>query len=479
MAKGLYRPFLMADMPFMTYTSREQALQNAVRLMQEGGAKMVKLEGGAGQVEIVEFLAGHDIAVCAHLGLKPQSVHKIGGFRVQGREEAAAEQMTRRRARRCRTRAPTSCCSNAFPPRSAQTITRELHVPVIGIGAGPDTDGQILVLYDVLDITPGRKPRSSQNFMEGHDSPLAAVEALRAGREDRELSRRPSTASDRIAERTMQTLIRIASCASSCHGWRRERRAHRVRADDGQPARGPRRAWSAARTALAERVIVSIFVNPLQFGPNEDFAAYPRTPEEDRRLLETPASICCSRPRSTRCIRAGRSRRPVVDVPDIDDILCGAFRPGSFHGVATVVAKLLNLVQPDVAMFGEKDYQQLLIIRRAGRGLVHAGGDRRRADDARGRRSRAELAQSLSQRRGARASPRDCIAALDARAPRLEVGATRFRSASSRQGCRDAARSGIPPGLFRDPPTRMTCDRCRTERPSRRARLRRVWAARG
>ena len=94
-AKGLIRPFLMADMPFMTYTSREQALQNAVRLMQEGGAKMVKLEGGAGQVEIVEFLASHDIAVCAHLGLRPQSVHKTGGFRVQGREDAAAEQMKR------------------------------------------------------------------------------------------------------------------------------------------------------------------------------------------------------------------------------------------------------------------------------------------------------------------------------------------------------------------------------------------------
>ena len=92
-AKGLYRPFLMADMPFMTYTSSEQALQNAVRLMQEGGAKMVKLEGGAGQVEIVRFLASHDIAVCAHLGLRPQSVHKTGGFRVQGREEAAAQQM--------------------------------------------------------------------------------------------------------------------------------------------------------------------------------------------------------------------------------------------------------------------------------------------------------------------------------------------------------------------------------------------------
>ena len=173
-ARGLIRPFLMADMPFMTYTSREQALQNAVRLMQEGGAKMVKLEGGAGQVEIVEFLASHDIAVCAHLGLKPQSVHKTGGFRVQGREEAAAEQM-RRDARALQDAGADIVLLECIPSKLGAEITAELHVPVIGIGAGPDTDGQILVLYDVLDITPGRKPRFVKNCMAGHDSPIAAV----------------------------------------------------------------------------------------------------------------------------------------------------------------------------------------------------------------------------------------------------------------------------------------------------------------
>jgi len=173
-ARGLRRPFLMADMPFMTYTSREQALQHAVRLMQEGGAKMVKLEGGAGQVEIVEFLASHDIAVCAHLGLKPQSVHKTGGFRVQGREEAAAEQM-KRDAKALQDAGADVVLLECIPSRLGAEITAELHVPVIGIGAGPDTDGQILVLYDVLDITPGRKPRFVHNYMAGHDSPLAAL----------------------------------------------------------------------------------------------------------------------------------------------------------------------------------------------------------------------------------------------------------------------------------------------------------------
>ncbi len=176
-AKGLFRPFLMADMPFMTYTSKEQALQNAVRLMQEGGAKMVKLEGGAGQAEIVEFLASHDIAVCAHLGLRPQSVHKTGGFRVQGREEAAAEKM-RRDAKLLQDSGADVVLLECVPSHLGQEITAELHVPVIGIGAGPDTDGQILVLYDVLDITPGRKPRFVQNFQQGHDSPLAALQAF-------------------------------------------------------------------------------------------------------------------------------------------------------------------------------------------------------------------------------------------------------------------------------------------------------------
>jgi 3-methyl-2-oxobutanoate hydroxymethyltransferase len=175
-SRGLSRPFLMADMPFMTYTSRETALQNAVRLMQEGGAKMVKLEGGASQVQIVEFLASHDIAVCAHLGLRPQSVHKTGGFRVQGREEAAAEMM-RRDAKALQDAGADVVLLECIPAALGAQITAELHVPVIGIGAGPDTDGQILVLYDVLDITPGRKPRFVQNFMQGHDSPLAALEA--------------------------------------------------------------------------------------------------------------------------------------------------------------------------------------------------------------------------------------------------------------------------------------------------------------
>jgi 3-methyl-2-oxobutanoate hydroxymethyltransferase len=173
-ARGLNRPFLIADMPFMSYPSKADALTNSVRLMQDGGAQMVKLESGAGQVEIVEFLSSHDIAVCAHLGLKPQSVHKTGGFRVQGREASAAEQMIRD-AKALEAAGADLVLLECIPPALGKAVTEAVSVPVIGIGAGPHVDGQILVLYDVLDITQGRKPRFVENFMAGAGSNLEAL----------------------------------------------------------------------------------------------------------------------------------------------------------------------------------------------------------------------------------------------------------------------------------------------------------------
>jgi 3-methyl-2-oxobutanoate hydroxymethyltransferase len=183
-ARGLRRPFLVADMPFMSYASREQALGNAVRLMQEGGAKMVKLESGAGQIGVVEFLASHDIPVCAHIGLRPQSVHKVGGFRVQGREAEAAERM-KREAVDLQNAGADVVLLECVPSALGAEVTAELAVPTIGIGAGPGVDGQVLVLYDILDLTPGRKPRFVKNFMEGAANPLAALEAYVRAVKDR------------------------------------------------------------------------------------------------------------------------------------------------------------------------------------------------------------------------------------------------------------------------------------------------------
>jgi len=115
---------------------------------------------------------------------------------------------------------------------------------------------------------------------------------------------------------------------------------------------------------VADRVIVSIFVNPMQFGPNEDFAQYPRTPNEDATLLARLQADALFIPDAGDIYPAGYEHSTYVDVPGLSDILCGEFRPGHFRGVATVVVKLFNLVAPDVAVFGEKDFQQLTVIRR-------------------------------------------------------------------------------------------------------------------
>lgn len=183
-SRGLHRPLLMADLPFASYPTKDIALGNSVRLMQEGGAEVVKLESGPSQLEIVEFLATHDIAVCAHLGLKPQSVHKTGGFRVQGRSDDAAERMLQN-AIDLEAAGADMILLECIPTALGQKITESLRVPVIGIGAGPHTDGQILVLYDVLGITTGRQPRFVLNCMAEAGDNLAAmrhfVQAVKTG----------------------------------------------------------------------------------------------------------------------------------------------------------------------------------------------------------------------------------------------------------------------------------------------------------
>jgi 3-methyl-2-oxobutanoate hydroxymethyltransferase len=183
-SRGLSRAFLVTDMPFMSYTSPDQALENSVRLMQEGAAMMVKLEGGSSQVAIVEYLTRHDIPVCAHIGLKPQSVHKIGGFKVQGRDKGQAKTMIED-ALSLQDAGADIVLLECVPNEVGQAVTEVLDVPVIGIGAGPHVDGQILVLYDALGITQGRMPRFVKDFLaESASIPDALsnyVEAVKSG----------------------------------------------------------------------------------------------------------------------------------------------------------------------------------------------------------------------------------------------------------------------------------------------------------
>ena len=175
-ARGRSRALLMTDMPFMSYATAEQALHNAARLMQEGGAHMVKLEGGAVQVDIVRQLTARGIPVCAHLGLQPQSVHKLGGYRVQGRDTGVAQKM-REDAHALQEAGADMLLLECVPASLAEEITKAVDVPVIGIGAGGGCDAQVLVLYDMLGVTVGKRPKFSKDFMAGQPTLQAAIEA--------------------------------------------------------------------------------------------------------------------------------------------------------------------------------------------------------------------------------------------------------------------------------------------------------------
>lgn len=167
---------IIADMPFMSHGTKAQALDTAGRLMKIGGAHMVKIEGGKAQLDTVRHLTERAVPVCGHLGLMPQSIHQLGGYRVQGRDQHKAERILLD-AKGLQEAGAQMLVLECVPAVLAAEISQALDIPVIGIGAGVDCDGQVLVLYDMLGITPGYVPSFSRNFLTEHASVPEALKA--------------------------------------------------------------------------------------------------------------------------------------------------------------------------------------------------------------------------------------------------------------------------------------------------------------
>ncbi|MBK7530060.1 MAG: 3-methyl-2-oxobutanoate hydroxymethyltransferase [Piscinibacter sp.] len=182
-ARGNRHAWIVGDLPFGSYhTGTEQALLSAARLMQSG-AHMVKLEGGGWTVPVVRHLVERGIPVCAHLGLTPQSVHALGGYRIQGRDDDGAARLLHE-ARELAEAGASMLVVELIPSTLGQQLTESLPIPVIGIGAGPGCSGQVLVLHDMLGVTRGKLPRFVRNFMAGADSIESAVRAYVAAVKD-------------------------------------------------------------------------------------------------------------------------------------------------------------------------------------------------------------------------------------------------------------------------------------------------------
>ena len=174
-ARANAHAFIIADLPFASYGDPVQALDSAAELMR-AGADMVKLEGGDWQIDIIQYLVERSVPVCAHLGLLPQSVHILGGYKVQGKSKDAASLMLEQ-AIACEQAGAQMIVLEAIPSSLGKLITESLTIPTIGIGAGTNCSGQVLVLQDMLGISPGKPPKFVKNFMDGHTSIEAAVKA--------------------------------------------------------------------------------------------------------------------------------------------------------------------------------------------------------------------------------------------------------------------------------------------------------------
>ena len=357
-ATSVGEKFLIADLPFLSYRKGIPAAMTAVGTLMESGAQAVKLEGVDGHEDVIRQIVGSGVPVMGHIGLTPQSVNRLGGFRVQGRNDADAADLIRQ-AHALEELGCFSIVLECVPAALAADITSQLQLPTIGIGAGVGT---------------GRAgPRATRPLGRGHETLPAIRASVRRWR-------RPPDGRARSVRRRCQEgpvssargELLVVTVFEAPSWWRSERRGH-IRT--GQtlglvPTMGALHEGhlSLVRRSQAENdlTLVSIFVNPAQFDEQDDLALYPRFLEADLETLRAEGTDFVWVPREEDLYPDGYRYR--VTETERSTELEGASRPGHFDGVLTVVFKLLQIASAEHAYFGEKDWQQLTLVR----GMVEA-----------------------------------------------------------------------------------------------------------
>lgn len=357
--RGAPNCLLLADLPFMAYATPEQAFENAATVMR-AGANMVKIEGGEWLVETVKMLTERAVPVCGHLGLTPQSVNIFGGYKVQGRGDEAGDQLLSD-ALALEAAGAQLLVLECVPVELAKRITDALAIPVIGIGAGNVTDGQILVMHDAFGITGGHIPKFAKNFLAETGDIRAAVRQYMAEVESGVYPGEEH--SFPLRSHVVLIIETLPLLRQQIRRLRMEGKRVALVPTMGNLHDGHMKLVDEAK-ARADVVVVSIFVNPMQFDRPEDLARYPRTLQEDCEKLNKRKVDLVFAPSVKEIYPNGTETHTYVDVPGLSTMLEGASRPGHFRGVSTIVSKLFNLVQPDIACFGEKDFQQLALIRK-------------------------------------------------------------------------------------------------------------------
>lgn len=385
-ARANTRAMVLGDMPFGSYLTTADALDSAGRFL-KAGAGAVKLEGGTAQLEKIRALVEAEIPVCGHVGLTPQAMHRMGGHRVQGRDDASRQKVMED-AHAVAEAGAFAMVIEGVPLDFARQITEAVPIPTIGIGAGPHCDGQVLVMHDLLGIETGE--RQAPKFVRRYANLGRQItDAVETYVDDVQTGAFPSDDEcyhvQGRTERAGDRLVQI-SRIDEMRTWSARQRAAGLRVSFvptmGYLHEGHLSLVRQARER-GDRVVASIFVNPIQFDREDDLVSYPRDLERDRRLLAAEGVDVLFTP-DPREMYAD-DFVTTVDVERLTDDLCGAHRAGHFRGVTTVVTKLFHAVQPDVAVFGEKDYQQLAVVRRMVRdldfGIEVVGGETVREKD--------------------------------------------------------------------------------------------------
>ncbi len=395
-SRAAARALVVADMPFGSFQiSPEDALRNAVRCVKEGGAHAVKLEGGVVMAATIERIVTAEIPVMGHVGLTPQAVHRMGGHRVQGRSEDGAQRVLED-ARAVEAAGAFAVVLEGLPADLARAVTQELVDShdrdrrgrrLRRSGARDARHARALRLDPELreDLCrtgrtggPGRAPlrgrgARAQVPRSGALVPLGRQVSRsepKASEDHQQVSRSEPQASEDHQAGERMTMDRIDTVRALQARSDEERAAGRRIAL--VPTMGALHAGHASLFKVArqraDRVWVSIFVNPTQFDDPRDLAAYPRTLAGDLDLCRDAGVDVVFTPDAAQMYPEGA--QTIVEVGALAAPLCGAARPGHFRGVATVVTKLLAAAKPHVAVFGEKDFQQLAVIRQLARDLL-------------------------------------------------------------------------------------------------------------
>lgn len=357
-AKAVTNKFIVADLPFMSYRgSLDLLVKNVLKLMQ-AGANAVKLEGADGNEEYIKHLVNSGVPVIGHLGMTPQFVNILGGFKVQAKTKESA-QILLDQAKRLENSGCSAIVLECVPSDVAEMVTNELAIPTIGIGAGNKTDGQVLVIQDMLGMNVDFTPKFVKKYMHAYTEIKQAVDKYckevdssifpsieysfghkKTAKKDIKVCRTVTEIRDYLSQKDKNLSVGFVPTMGNLH--------------DGHA--------SLIKESVKHNhlTVLSIFVNPTQFNNKDDLKNYPKTLDQDLELAHKLGADCVFLPTEENIYHESLDFRMVCNSEFATK--CEGTREGHFNGVLTVVLKLLNIVKPTNAYFGKKDYQQYRLI---------------------------------------------------------------------------------------------------------------------